>query len=56
VPRGGSGDHLETVTGVFNNATGAALTVRITPIHRAFQTSRTVVDTTLRAGNNDVTQ
>jgi hypothetical protein len=54
VPRGGTGTELETVTGVFHNATGAALPVRITLIHRAFQTSRTVIDTTLRAGSSEV--
>ena len=54
VPRGPEGRDLETITGIFNNATGAALTVRITLIHRAFQTSRTVLDATLRSGSNEV--
>jgi hypothetical protein len=54
VPRGGTGSDLETVTGIFNNATGAALPVRITLIHRAFQTSTTVINTTLRAGGSEV--
>lgn len=54
VPRGPEGRDLETITAIFNNATGAPLTVRITLIHRAFQTSRTVIDTTLRAGSSEV--
>lgn len=54
VPRGPEGRDLETVTGIFNNATGADLPVRITLVSRAFQTSRTVIDTTLRAGTSQV--
>jgi hypothetical protein len=54
VPRGPEGRELETITGVFTNTTGEPLTVRITLLSRAFQTNRTVLPATLRAGVNEV--